>query len=105
MASTTRVETTLAARAIGARTDFSGVAITDLSAEEDRFIQIILSEGVIKPVNGFQVVAGSLATMDLVVGSGNATEDYFVVPCVMQEVGDCHISVYGNSTILSRYTA
>ena len=80
MASTTRVETTLAARAIGARTDFSGVAITDLSAEEDRFIQIILSEGVIKPVNGFQVVAGSPATMDVVVGSGNAKEDYLVVP-------------------------
>src|SRR5690606_22951778 len=61
-------------------TNFTGdVAVNDLSAEEDRLIQSILSEGVIKPYNGFNVAAGGPATMNVVVGSGSAKTDLAAV--------------------------
>ena len=79
MASTSLKDVSLGIRDIGARTDFAGGAVTDLSAEEDRFANIILSEGRITPTDAFIVAKGGAATMNVVVGSGAAKSDYYVV--------------------------
>lgn len=79
MATTTLQDVTLGIRGIGSRTNFAGGAVTDLTAEEDRFINKILSEGIIEPADSFKVVAGTAATMNVVVGSGAAKTDYYLV--------------------------
>ena len=76
---TAYTDATMGARAIGARTDNAGAGVTDVSAEEDRYSQIILTEGYIKPSDAFEPVAGSAATMNVVIGSGTAKNDYYVV--------------------------
>lgn len=79
MATTSLKDVALGIKNIGARTNFAGAAATDFSAEEDRFINSILAEGVIKPSGAFQTVAGAAASMNVVVGSGASKSDYFVV--------------------------
>ena len=75
MPSTTYTSTTMSVRNVGARTDFAGGAVSDLTAEEDRLAYEILAEGIFSPVNAFQVVAGAGATMNVVIGSGAAKID------------------------------
>lgn len=79
MPTTTEVEATININAIGQRTDFAGSAVADLSAEEIRFDQAQYSEGVLKPVEAFEVNEGAGGTMNVVVGSGNAKTDYVLV--------------------------
>ena len=76
---TTYTDATMGARAIGARTDNAGSGVTDVSAEEDRYPQVIFEEGWLKPSGAFQPVAGAGATMNVVIGSGSAKTDYYVV--------------------------
>jgi microcystin-dependent protein len=79
MATTTLHETSLAVRAIGDRTDFAGVDVTDISAEEDRFPAIVFTGGVLRPSNAFLPAEGAGGTMNVVLGSGAAKADYAVV--------------------------
>lgn len=79
MASTTLQNVSLGIRAIGSRTDFAGGAVTDLSAEDDRLINMVLDEGFFGGADSFEVVAGSAATMNVVVGSGSAKTDLYCV--------------------------
>lgn len=79
MASTTLVETTLGIRVVADRTDFDGAAVTDVTAEEDRFPAIVYTEGVLRPSNAFVPAEGAGATMNVVLGSGAAKTDYYVV--------------------------
>ena len=79
MATTSLKDVSLGIRDIGNRTDFAGGAVTDLSAEEDRFINIALTEGYITPVDAFEVNEGAGATMNVVVGSGSSKADYYLV--------------------------
>lgn len=76
---TTYTDTAMGARAIGARTDAGATPVTDVSAEEDRMSQVILTPGWVKPANSFQPVAGSAATMDVVLGSGASKADFYAV--------------------------
>jgi len=76
---TTYTDATMGARAIGARTDNTGSDVTDLNAEEDRYSQVILTEGWIKPADSFEPVAGSAATMNVIIGSGTAKADFYCV--------------------------
>lgn len=79
MPTTTQIDTNLNINAIGARTDFAGTGVADLSAEEIRFDQAQYSEGVLKPVEAFEVNAGGGGTMNVIVGSGAAKTDYMLV--------------------------
>lgn len=79
MPSTTQVEATLNVNTIGARTDFAGSAVSDLSAEEMRYDKVVFSEGILQPTDAFEVVAGGAATMNIIVGSGSAKTDYAYV--------------------------
>lgn len=88
MPTTTTIDTDIAVNAIGARTDFAGTAVTDVSAEEFRFNHELISEGILKPADAFQVVAGGAATMDVVVGSGAAKTDYAFVDGDISGQGD-----------------
>ena len=79
MPTTSYTDATFGARTIGARTDSGGTPVTDLSAEEDRYPTIILSEGYVTPSDAFEPVAGAVATMNVIIGSGSAKADYYVV--------------------------
>lgn len=79
MPTTTYTDTAMAARGIGARTDFAGSPVTDLSAEEDRLAMEMLTEGILATADGFAVTAGSAATMNILVGSGTNNTDLAVV--------------------------
>ena len=76
MPTTTYVEFTASARAIGARTDSAGAAATDITAEEDRLIQSIITEGYVTS-GAFQVWDDS--GMNVTVGSGSAKADLYAV--------------------------
>lgn len=88
MATTTLIDTTLSTRNIGSRTDFAGSPITDLTAEEDRFSQIVLAPGIVAPLDGFKVVSGGGGTMQVTVGSGATKVDYAVVAGVAAGQGN-----------------
>lgn len=93
MAPTTAyVEFTSAVRDIGARTTSAGVAAADLSAEEDRLINAILSEGALSD-GAFIVAAGS--GMNVTIGSGVSKADLYAV------AGD----VAGQGTYIARLDA
>lgn len=77
--STNYTDTTMSVRNVGARTNFAGGAVTDLTAEEDRMAQEVLGEGILSPALGYQAVAGSGATMDVIVGSGAAKKDLAIL--------------------------
>ena len=70
-------DTTMGVRAIGTRTDSGGSGVTDISAEEDRFANIFVSEGYISPVAAFAPVADTSWNIDI--GSGTTKADYYVV--------------------------
>lgn len=78
MPSTVAITASLQVRNIAARTDTAGTAITDYSGEEDRFPHIVYSQGYLTPVLAFRVVAQG-GNMNVLVGSGSAKVDYYVV--------------------------
>ncbi len=78
MPSTSYVDASIGARAIGARTDSAGTAATDLSSSEDRIVNDVLSEGFLTS-DAFVVNADSPASMDVIVGSGTSGADVYVV--------------------------
>jgi hypothetical protein len=73
---TSFVDFTAAVRGIGSRTNAAGAAVTDYSAEEDRLVNTIVTEGAITP-NAFKVNAS--AGMVVTVGSGAAKTDLYAV--------------------------
>lgn len=75
---TTYTDTSMAASVIGARTDSAGAAVTDESAEEARIGNLLMGEGKLN-ANSFVPAAGAGATMDVVLGSGSAKADYYVI--------------------------
>lgn len=79
---TTYIDSTFSANAIGARTDSAGSAVTDLSAEEARFAAALWTEGAMTS-NSFKVSAQDTPNMSVKVGSGTAKADYF---CLTGEV-------------------
>ena len=74
---TTYTDASFGVRNIGERTDNAGAAATDVSAEEDRFSQVVLSEGIVSPLNAFLPAAGTGWGVDI--GSGGSKTDYAVV--------------------------
>ncbi len=70
-------DTTFGVRSIGARTDAAGSAVTDISAEEDRFANIFVSEGYISPPEAFEPTPST--GFDLIIGSGTTETDYYVI--------------------------
>lgn len=79
MPTTTYTDATFAVAAIGARTDSSGVAVADYTAEEARLLSTILSEGYLSSDSSFQVAAQAVPNMSVKVGSGSAKADVYVV--------------------------
>ena len=79
MPTTTYTDAVFGARNIGARTTSAGAAATDLSAEEDRYAQALLSEGILKPTDGFVPASGGAASWDIDFGSGATKADYAVI--------------------------
>lgn len=77
MPSTTYVDTDMRARAIQARTDSAGTAVDDISAEEDRLIHAVLTEGLVTPAAGWNLAP--ISNMDLALGSGQAKTDVYCV--------------------------
>lgn len=77
MPSTTYFDPTFGARAIGNRTDDTGTAATDLTAEEDRFESADVTAGYVTPADSFVVAAD--ATWDVSVGSGTTKADIYAV--------------------------
>lgn len=76
MVATSYVDTATGVRGIGARTTSAGAAATDFTAEEDRLINALLTEGAIT-TNAFKVNASS--GMVVTVGSGAAKTDLYAV--------------------------
>lgn len=70
--------TDLGVSVVGSRTDSAGSPLTDWSAEEARFSNTILTEGVMAS-GAFQVNAGAGATWNVVIGSGGTKSDYAIV--------------------------
>lgn len=68
----------MSVRDIADRTDAAGTAVLDYTGEEDRFVHTILSEGIIRPGNGWDVNPQG-GTMTVLVGSGTARVDYAAV--------------------------
>lgn len=73
------INTTMSVAAIGGRTDSSGVGVTDFTAEEARLPAYIFEPGYVEPTSAFQVTAGTPGNMTVVVGSGVAKTDVYVV--------------------------
>ena len=88
MATTSLKDVSLGIRDVGSRTDFAGSGVTDLSAEEDRFANIFLSEGIVEPDDALQVVAGGAATMNVVVGSGASKTDHYLIEGIASGQGN-----------------
>lgn len=74
MPSTTFVDATFSARGIGNRTTAAGAAVGDISAEEDRLVNL-LTEGKVSN-NAF---AASVSGMTVTIGSGSAKADVYAV--------------------------
>lgn len=79
MPTTTYTDATFGARNIGGRTDSTPSGVTDLSAEEDRYSQIILAAGIVTPTDGYLPASGGAATWDVDFGSGVAKADYAAI--------------------------
>lgn len=80
MPTTTIVEFTGSIDTVSNRTDSAGAAVNpDYKAEERRMELTLLSEGVLSPADGWRPVAGSAATMNVVIGSGSAEVDLAVI--------------------------
>lgn len=78
MVTTTYHDATFGVREIGARTDAAGTSVDDLPLEQDALINAILTEGFLTS-GAFKVAADSPASMDVIVGSGTAKADLYVV--------------------------
>jgi len=76
---TTYTDTKIGIRSITARTNAAGAPLVDLSAEEERYSNYLFSEGWIAPTDAFEPVKGSAATWDVIIGSGAADVDLYVV--------------------------
>lgn len=76
MPTTTTTDFTHAVSAIGNRTNSAGAAVDDITAEELRFAQVFWTEGAVQ-ADAFKVGPGS--GMQVLVGSGTAKADYYVV--------------------------
>lgn len=76
MPTTSYTDFTAAARGITGRTNATGGAVTDYTAEEDRLVNAIVNEGAVT-ANAFKVAAS--AGMVLTVGSGAAKADLYAV--------------------------
>src|SRR6476646_2652898 len=79
MATTSYTDSTFSANIIGARTDTTGAAVTDTTAEEARLLASMLSQGYLTPSNAFVVAAQASPNMTVKVGSGTAKTDYYAV--------------------------
>ena len=79
MVTTSLVEFAGSIATIGARTDSAGAGVTDFTAEEGRLWASVWSEGILKPVDAFEPVAGAAATMNVIMGSGVSKKDVAVV--------------------------
>src|SRR5690606_1659314 len=79
MATTTYSAPTVSVAAIGGRTDSSGEAVADYTAEEARMLTEILEPGSLRPAGAWQVTAQSSPNMSVKVGSGTAKADHYVV--------------------------
>lgn len=80
MATTTLTESTFSASVLGARTDSTGAAVTDTTAEEARLLAAIFSaSGYITPTTAFQVTAQASPNMTVKIGSGTSKADHYVV--------------------------
>lgn len=77
MPTTSFQDATFGARAIGNRTDSSGTAAVDLTAEEDRFDNLDIGEGFITPADSFLVAAATVWNVDI--GSGTSDTDLYIV--------------------------
>jgi hypothetical protein len=71
--------TSLPVREIAGATDSSGTAVDDLPLEVDRMVNAILTEGYLSSTGAFVVAADSPASMDVIVGTGTAKADIYVV--------------------------
>lgn len=78
MPTTSYTDSTFSADVIGARTDNTGAAVTDTTAEESRLLASILTGGYLKPTTAFLVAAQSSPNMTVKVGS-TAKTDYYVL--------------------------
>jgi len=75
MATTTYTDITAGVRNIGERTTSAPAPATDLSAEEDRYANIILSNGILTK-DALMPVKGAGATWNVILGSGTSKADY-----------------------------
>lgn len=87
------------ARSIGDRTDNVGSAVTDVSAEEDRYANKIVSQGVLAPLASFVPVSGGAATWDVTFGSGGSKTDYYVVEGTTAGQGNYIVRLPADQTI------
>lgn len=87
MATTTYTNLSMSVRNIGARTDSAASPVDDLSAEEDRLIHEILTAGVLTDANAFLPARGLAASMNVIIGSGVAKSDLYVVPGLVSGQG------------------
>ena len=74
---TTYTDASFGVRNIGDRTDSAGAAVPDVSGEEDRYAQVMFTQGVLRPVNSFLVASDTGWNVN--VGSGGSKTDYAVV--------------------------
>lgn len=79
MPTTSYTTPTMGINVVGARTDASGGAVTDTTAEEARFATIGFTEGYVSPSTAFKVAAQTVPDMTVKVGSGTSKADYYVV--------------------------
>lgn len=79
MPTTTTTDTTMSVAAVGSRTDSSGSAATDFTAEEARLPNIFWEQGYIEPANAFKVQAQASPDMTVKVGSGTSKVDHYLV--------------------------
>lgn len=87
MPTTTYTDFSAGVRDIGERTDAAGTPVVDLSAEEDRYSQIVLGPGVLQ-FDSFYPLPGAALSWNVVLGSGDAKHDYALVPSLTAEQGN-----------------
>lgn len=73
----TYLDASLGINVVGAREDFAGTPVDDLTAEEARYPFIVYTQGAVSPANAFLPAKG--AGMNLTFGSGSAKTDYYLV--------------------------
>lgn len=71
----TALSNAMTARAIGARTDAAGAAVADLSAEEDRFANLVVGAGVARWLQTNAFAVALTGGMGVSIGSGVAKAD------------------------------